>query len=220
MMGAVGFFVSPRAEEAAAASSLDMDARYEALGERRGALLGLPCFGDTLAAVTQETLDVQAHVVSAGDHGLVLALLSNECYFINAFNTRQPWRPPEDYPSALSWFRFTDATLTKTVRTFRLVRNGTTQGHLASMSTPEKTGTLHWLAAVILWWQARIGEGHTPQSAQVLLGLLLTPAALALLEFPGHAPPHLRVPPPAPSGTPPLVHPPLSLALTTPSSDM
>lgn len=38
-------------------------------------------------------------------------------------------------------------------------------------------------AAVALWWQARLGEGHDPQSARTMLGLTLPLITLRMLDF-------------------------------------
>lgn len=41
----------------------------------------------------------------------------------------------------------------------------------------------HRLDAVVqLWWQARLDEGHTPESAQAMLGLLAHPSVVSMLE--------------------------------------
>lgn len=47
--------------------------------------------------------------------------------------------------------------------------------------TPERTSKL---AAVLdVWWQARMGEGHTPESARLLLSLLLDPENAARVVY-------------------------------------
>lgn len=184
--------------------------RYEALGTRRGVLLDRPDFGEALRLVVEEMLDVRAHTVHAGDFGLLVALVDNRGFFFQPFNRRQPWAMPEGYPSPLTWFLYTDSVVAQTLRAATMTRRSSTQDHLQEMSTPEKVGSLHWLAAVLLWWDARLGEGHTPSSAQVMLGLLLPPGAFALLDFPDLAPPRLRATPPS-LPVPPIIAPPVTL---------
>lgn len=43
-----------------------------------------------------------------------------------------------------------------------------------------------------LWWDTRIAEGHTPDSARTLLGLIAEPAVLAQFSFEDAAGPRLR----------------------------
>lgn len=45
---------------------------------------------------------------------------------------------------------------------------------------------------VRLWWQARMSEGHTSETARLLLGLSVPTYLLALLAFPADGPPTLR----------------------------
>lgn len=47
-----------------------------------------------------------------------------------------------------------------------------------------------WTVAMALWWQTRLQEGHTPESAGTLLALSLPPAVLGHLRW-NHGTPSL-----------------------------
>lgn len=187
--------------------------RYEALGTRRGALLDRPDFGEALKAVVEEMLSVCVHVVRSGNYGLLVALTEDGGLFFQPFNSQQPWVMPEGFASPLNWFLYTDSVVASTLRAATVTRRTSTQDHLQAMSTPQRAGSLHWLAAVLLWWDARLGEGHTRESAWVMLGLLLSPAVFALLALPVAGAPVLRVTLPS-LPAPPVISPPVLLEPT------
>lgn len=67
-------------------------------------------------------------------------------------------------------------------------RMSTHPGHQAARS-----------AALEGWWDERLTEGHTPQSAGVMLALLLPPQMLGLLTFDDSGTPFYRPPAPKPA---------------------
>lgn len=51
---------------------------------------------------------------------------------------------------------------------------------------------LRAISVIPLWWQARINEGHTPDSARMMMSLIVDSTTLARLDFTDTAPPVLR----------------------------
>lgn len=59
-------------------------------------------------------------------------------------------------------------------------------GHVMARLSPnvdEPRLRARWGSAVSLWWDGRLAEGHTPESAHMMLALVAPPAVMAELRF-------------------------------------
>jgi hypothetical protein len=65
---------------------------------------------------------------------------------------------------------------------------------LGQKMTIEQTSKLE--ATVQMWWDSRVSEGHTAESASLLLALTLAPANAALVSYDEHGHPVARMAPP------------------------
>lgn len=135
-----------------------------------------------LVDVVARVCAITACTVRYGGCQITAFALSQGGRFVHGVNgayEQRMWAEARDFERvrARREFRLEDA-----IDRLRL-NPATVDETISTPCPPEQTAMVRFHAALPLWWQARLLEGHTAESARMMLGLLVDPDNWRHLAF-------------------------------------